>query len=932
MLQRGNSDAARRVRNAKKPPPTKRERLHPPSDPALLHEQAVVAAVRAHEIAYGMTRSSMDDDKTARSGRPSLERQGSHIVRHLSNASSKPARPKNIRKSASTARIITETTATPAASSRASTSSPYVYPSSEIGTNPSNRADRRSSKCAPDYVMHSLRSTPSSNKLSKKPSYTADRSAGSALGAPTIDRSQQAENHASSQAFSATHPDRPYERPRSMQTDDAMATVARERHPNDPQVHQTLRPSPSARSSLFLSRFDKFEQHSSTVPVPLDRPASPSNKDDRAGSVGGKTIKKSRRISVNITKTIRRAFGRRNVTPTAEIPPQQVQAHRPHYGSESTTASRRLSVSTLGGETVPDAGRSMSPTPTPSIYDRNQATRQHQTSTITSLDTYYTKSRVTSWMTNSSKDYTTKLHEVELQLPSIQESPRREVSQSGSTYPKLEHDTYDYAHQNLDLAVPQQRALDASPSKIDSKRLLSALRTQISGSQVRPRRSSDMRNASGSTNMSWQSADMTPIRNTKTPVAQAEDRIEMSASIRDFSTSEFPFDMAYMPVHDQQAATENQDPHYGMMSPSIYSFRAGVAEKQLQDSVLTLPQRSPSPGIAVISESHQVSKWSLKGQPSPSKSPNTSGEWRSWAADELADLGDAVSGWIIEPKHKPRNPFARMAERRASGKLTEAATSSSRENAAELSALPSPPLRPKLLGTSSDSMNDRFPMLPTGKKARPSPASSRKTSVSKSSAYDLDKDGESSLRQHSSSVNLRADHALPKKRSNLALHVMSTDDVNDSPPAPRSRIADKRRAARQPRKDTVLNEQPSLAHLVAKERSRGAESPRRQARLPTPLDDNFLLRIRKGPYAAQSSSSPEKADSSVESLDLLSRKKGTGVGGARQGVKTTDENSRPSPTRGQMMVDDFLGNRKSKRWTEIEEDVDEGHGSSPRFV
>lgn len=931
MLQRASSDAAKRVRDAKKPPQIKRERFHPPTDPAQLHEQAVVAAVRAHEIAYGIARSSMEDDKTRSSARPSLERQGSHIARHLSNASNKPARPKNVRKSTSTARITNVAATTPVATSRASTATPSAYPSSEPRSNPFRRGMQKSSEREVDQAGPSLRSTPSSNKLRKKASYTTERSAGSALAA-TVDSSQHIVDTTSSHVPPARNSYELYETHPSLQTDDAVATLACERYLGDHQDQQYLRSSPSARSYPFLPRSNKSRQDypgTESTGHSAESAAQPS-RDNEADSTKSIKTKKSRRISLNITKTIRRAFGRRNVTPPTDIPPQQVQANRPHYGSESTMASRRLSVSTIGGGPGPDVGDSKTPTPTPSIYEHKPRTHQQLASTISSMDTYYTKSRVTSWMTDSSKDYTTKLRDIDPQLPSIQESPQRTVSQSGSLYPKLGSDVYDYAPQAAEFQAPKPRATDDSPNRIDSKRLLSALRTHISGPQVRSQRSSDMRNASGSTNMTWQSSDMTPMRNFNIAAPQQEERFEMSANIRDFSTPEFPFDMSYMPSHEH----EIHDPHYRMMSPSVYSFRPGVGEKQPQDSVISLPRRSPSPGVAIISESHQVSKWSLDAQPSPSKPPTTSGEWRSWAADELADLEDAASEPVVEPKHKSNNPFARMAERRASAKLTESATPSSPILPGELhlDQLAAPPVRPRLLGTSSDSMNERFPMLPTTKKAGPSPASSRKTSLSKSSAYDMDKDGESSLKAHSSPINPRVDHALPKKRSNLALHVMSSDDVKDLGTVIRSRNADKRKAARQAKLDSKskadpkLKEQPSLALLLAEERSREAEPPQRLARLPAPLDDKFLLRIRKGPYG---SSSPEKPNSSVESLDLLARKKGTGVGGLKQGMKLGgDENVRMSPTKGQKMVDDFLG----KRFREYGEDVDEGHGSSPRFL
>jgi len=66
----------------------------------------------------------------------------------------------------------------------------------------------------------------------------------------------------------------------------------------------------------------------------------------------------------------------------------------------------------------------------------------------------------------------------------------------------------------------------------------------------------------------------------------------------------------------------------------------------------------------------------------------------------------------------------------------------------------------------------------------------------------------------------------------------------------------------------------------------------------------------------------------------LSRRKGTGIGGLVKGMKLGggDENTRPSPTKGQVMVDDFLGKRLSRGWREIGEGREVGQVSSPRFL
>jgi len=353
-----------------------------------------------------------------------------------------------------------------------------------------------------------------------------------------------------------------------------------------------------------------------------------------------------------------------------------------------------------------------------------------------------------------------------------------------------------------------------------------------------------------------------------------------------------------------------------------------------------LPTRTAtSPGTAYVTEAHQVSKWSLVGNTgNPSSTMpliTTSGEWRSWAADELADLDAAVSGPVSTIKHKRSGIISDIAQGRAS---TRAASSNTRivSSVVTRDEEEIPLRRPKLLGTQSDSMNDRFPMLPLSQKPkRPSPASSRETSSTKASFH---RETESSpLAEQTSTDALKVDHApIARKRSNLALHVMATSDMDSPiiPPRSPERTREERKARGKSRRKAQLQEQPSLALLLAEEHSREASRPQpHQTPTSSILEEGWLARLQRGPYAQDNSSSPGKT-SSVDSLDLLSRRKGTGIGGLMKGMKLGgDENARPSPTKGQVMVDDFLGKRLSRGWREIGDEREAGQvGSSPRFL
>jgi len=544
-------------------------------------------------------------------------------------------------------------------------------------------------------------------------------------------------------------------------------------------------------------------------------------------------------------------------------------------------------------------------------------------------------------MTDSSKDHTTKLRELESHLPSILENPQRNFSQAASLHDAhgqhLQHDMEMFEDGGDDQEA--QASTPDDQRKLDSRRLLSALRTHMTTNQRRQQRSTETRTVSKSTQQSWQSSgrSATPMEHH----GEAEQEpVVMEASIRDFATPDFPFVAAS--AEDSELEDDNipsPRARENMMSPSIYSFRPGVAEKHPQDSSISLPDRALSPeGVAYVTESHQVSKWSLAGNASPTKPAiSTSGEWRSWAAEEFADLEPGATETDLVIKHRA-NPFSKRAERRASMDAAKVMDSALKQ--LDLNLEQNLPLaRPKLLDTKSDSMNDRFPMLPIAKKnKKSSPSSSRKTSSSKASTAKVI-DGESSVVSQSSTGNLKADNApITRKPSNLALHVMSSSEMDAPaiPPRPQMRTREQstreqRRAARLPSKAPTMKEQPSLAHLLAEERSREV-APQQAAELINPLDDKFLSRFQRGPYAQENSSLPSKA-SSVDSADLLSRRKGTGVGGLVKGGMLGgggDENARLSPTKGQIMVDEFLGKRGSRGWREVEESA--GHGSSPRFL
>ena len=846
------------------------------------------------------------------SNRPSLERQGSHIARRLSNASSKKKAKPPIPSRSDTAERLASTPSAMSISHSVVHPMPTPTPTMTTSSGPGMHLKARNGKSRseqPSAESPTVSTPTSGNKLKKKASYLI--SSGSAT---PLSRSEREARH----SFAVPSPD----------------PLA-----ND---HLVLRQSPPVATLSRQAQYAKDKPEVDRATANNSQDSAQKKENVRAGSTA-LSIFKSRRISMNLTSTIKRAFSRQVPTAASEIPPQQVKAHRPHYGSDSTSASRHLSQSTsftaIDGDLDHSSSRSLTPVlRTPDALD---FPAQRVTST-SSADHYYTKSRVTSWMSDSSRDHTTRPRELEPALPSILESPWRNTSHAslhGRNTLRSSHETFPDVLPEQDEEEDLASAVEGQP-KLDSRNLLSALRTHMAVDRRLQQRSSDNRNVSKSTQRTWNSSGRVPSGDQQHQAISAEEDVEMLATIRDFAVP----DCAYEAANCEDAAEQPPSPmaRGTMISPSVYSIRSGIKEKlrSPKDSVISLPDRAATPpGTAYVTEAHQVSKWSLVGNTGNTASTtpiiSTSGEWRSWAADELADLEAAVTGPATSMKHKRCGLIANSAERRAAAQAVSSdsriVSSVNTRNEDEI-----PLRRPKLLGTRSDSMNDRFPMLPLSQKPkRPSPASSRKTSSTKASAQ---RETESSppAETRSSTDALKVDHAtIARKRSNLALHVMATSDM-DSPTIPTRSPARTReeRKARKPKRQAQLHEQPSLALLLAEEHSREASRPQPD-RTPTSsiLDEGWLARLQRGPYAQDYPSSPGK-QSSVDSLDLLSRRKGTGIGGLVKGMKLGggDENTRPSPTKGQVMVDDFLGKRLSRGWREIGEGREVGQVSSPRFL
>lgn len=345
-----------------------------------------------------------------------------------------------------------------------------------------------------------------------------------------------------------------------------------------------------------------------------------------------------------------------------------------------------------------------------------------------------------------------------------------------------------------------------------------------------------------------------------------------------------------MAQHDVPAGplangADRHDIRHHVISPSVYS-RASECRSASPDAGLD--------GMFITITGREVKRYPLDSPPRPINTstyvPKASHEWKAWLSKELEDLNMASAPEELNLSGKRCSPCSTpdVLAGPGSGPAIQ----------------PPKARRPGLRSRSSSVMNERYPMIDTGRP--PSRTSGQKTNPSsaKSSGQRTASGSAPSESENTSSQSDRltdTDQMIPPARSKLREH-QSTSALSNG----RSKLA--ARAARHNyvltstesdsagREDTIKAPKSAL-DLRATYRSNRSLEPadiniRRKPAASPMFEDHTLHKISEGPYAAETRSQKENATSSIDGMT----------------IPPSYTRTRTSP--GQRMVDDFLNSRK----------------------
>ncbi|KAI4749189.1 hypothetical protein E4T50_00523 [Aureobasidium sp. EXF-12298] len=362
-----------------------------------------------------------------------------------------------------------------------------------------------------------------------------------------------------------------------------------------------------------------------------------------------------------------------------------------------------------------------------------------------------------------------------------------------------------------------------------------------------------------------------------------------------------PLENSSLPVvirhesHDAAAPTfsngaDLHDIRQQVISPSIYS-------------------RSVSPdalGTFVTITGREVKRYPLESPPRPVDGPSTyapkpSNEWRAWFSKEIEDfsmtpapVGDTVmTGLDCFPNNG--DPYSSNESLQQGSPMLQASKS-----------------RPELRSRASSIMNERYPLIETGRSS--SRASGRRTNPSSTSSGQRSASGSgtSVVERTSSKASQRPDADQSTLSSSTLRERQSTSALVREKSSLATRAA--RHGYGPPAKeiDSAGREEPvkapksALDLRVMYRNNRNLEASslniRRRAVAPTTFDDT-LRRISEGPYAADSKEniSPPRPAGMIDGITIPPFYTPT---------KDTKKSKGPSP--GQRMVDEFLNSRKAQ--------------------
>ncbi|KAI5237798.1 hypothetical protein E4T43_07876 [Aureobasidium subglaciale] len=331
-----------------------------------------------------------------------------------------------------------------------------------------------------------------------------------------------------------------------------------------------------------------------------------------------------------------------------------------------------------------------------------------------------------------------------------------------------------------------------------------------------------------------------------------------------------------------------------------------IRQQVISPSIYSRPITPNAVGTFITITGREVKRYHLDSSPQPVNGPSTyapkpSNEWRTWFNKEIEDcmtpalLGDTV---LAGPDYFPSNDNPH----------------DSRESLQEDPPVLQPSKsRPELRSRTSSIMNERYPLIDTGRSS--SRASGRRTnpSMASSGQRSASGSGNSVAENASSKSSQRADidqstlasstlrerqsaSALVRKKSSLATRAArhgycpSTNEIESAG-----------------REDAVKAPKSALDLRVMYRNNRNLEASslniRRRAVAPAMFDDHTLRRISEGPYAADSkeNAAPSRPPGMIDGITIPPFY-----------TPANDSPKSKGSSPGQRMVDDFLNSRKTQ--------------------
>ena len=695
----------------------------------------------------------------------------------------------------------------------------------------------------------------------------------------------------------------------------------------------------------------------------LDRDDMQSQADSELRTDQRSLRQKVQTVPHSLRRICSRRF-RRSSSAQSQVPVQHLEARKSHhFGSDNTTEPSSVDQVDFAWKETSECS-ALPPTPPPHQYPLSTISRPRTRGSFKSVgnpdDLACSGSRITSW-TDSSSHRTLK---DSLPLSPVKENEPVRKPSSSSHFTDITSSTIDRLH----MPLKKISIKTSQKQNLNTQRVYSALMRKI----ARSRHSADEGSfgnepepdCEGSAAEAFRKASNSSVPGTPEGTVRIINDVEDSATSPEQDRTVLISDTLRIPM----------DARASVLSPSIYSLHFNGSTPDPNASASSLPCRPVSPtGTATIPAMQQPTiRWDLTAPGSNSEEqhkPNTSNEWRNWASDRVSSFDRKTSLHLMEfQRHssgegssshrrefaeidgshtdvgaggpsRPHRPLSIFSDRsrmssksmssvtnglrtvdenrkRSDGSMSETRSFSwstaarspipegrcSPAETTDRSAVETRQVADNIIAGLSKSRN-----TPLASSASAAPLNARNTSVSNALAY--------------------AKRKIAKEECDALSSTYTIDSENRSPRAPR--LSPSAITPRMPHR------RPRLA-VSASAYSLGQHV---QAPASSPINDQFLKGIRKGPYGVASPSPPQRKRMTVRSPWSQGIREG---GLAESRAATAGENTPPAkggagrtssktPTMSagsRKMVDEFLSSRAGARTP----GGASGEGSSPAFL